>query len=343
MDTYGRCEESDTREWSVRRLRREHVLLKVVGRSSLAHLLSGSTFVDFMADAAAPQTLGSGTPKSRRRSGSSTGHAAEVHTCDSVQQVHTLPPRKEVNIRAFVLATDGELQNRGRGGKGKPGREVGSFVAGDDECLVQITFWSESAKRWYPKIIEWLDATEDGQFPEVEITACQVAAFRHPCSKELRRLQSTPRTQVRKLGASSLVVTPCAAVLTEDADALTVAPLVSCFQGIVSRVESLIHTHEDVPMKEIGVTMANGYEVPVMLYDAQTEEEVATKDAVAVWFGEHRAGLRDRAESKGMVWMFNSSYLLNLGATEKAPKGKPLSIGGSGVEEYAEADEEHPY
>ena len=127
------------------------------------------------------------------------------------------------------------------------------------------------------------------------------------------------------------------------ASALTAAPLVSCFQGIVSRVEGLIHTHEDVPMKEIGVTMANGYEVPVMLYDAQTEEEVETKDAVTVWFGEHRAGLRDRAGSKGMVWVFNSSYLLNLGGTEKAPKGKPLNIGGSGVEEYAEAEEEHPY
>ena len=138
-----------------------------------------------------------------------------------------------------------------------------------------------------------------GSFPEVEITACQVAAFKHPCSKELRRLQSTPRTQVKRMGAAALVVAPCAAVLTEDSEALMAAPLVSCFQGIVSRVESLIRTHEDVPMQEIGVTMANGYEVPVMLYDAQTEEEVQTKDAVAVWFGEHRAGLRDRADSKG--------------------------------------------
>ena len=294
-----------------------------------------------MASAADPPTVGSGAPKRRRRSGSSTGHAAEVQNCDSLQQIHALPPRKEVNIRAFVLATDGELQNRGRGGKGKPGREVGTFVVGDDECLVQITFWSESAKRWYPKIIEWLDATEDGQFPEVEITACQVAAFKHPCSKELRRLQSTPRTQVKRMGAAALVVTPCAAVLTEDSEALMAAPLVSCFQGIVSRVESLIRTHEDVPMQEIGVTMANGYEVPVMLYDAQTEEEVQTKDAVAVWFGEHRAGLRDRADSKGMVWVFNSSYLLNLGATEKMPRGRPLNIGDNGVEAYVEADEEY--
>eukprot|EP00435_Cladocopium_sp_Y103_P075109 s63_g54.t1 len=285
-------------------------------------------------------SLGGGTPKRRRRSGASTANAAEVLTCDSVQQIHLLPERREINVRGFVLATDGELQSRGRGGKGKASKEVGGFVVGDQQCIIQVTLWSESARKFFPKIIEWLDAAEEGKFPEVELTACQVAGFKHPCSKELRRLQSTPRTQVKLLGAAPVVISPCAAILTENAGALMAAPLVSCFQGIISRVESLIHTLEDVPMKEIGVTMKNGFEVPVMLYDIQTEEEVQKKDAVTVWFGEHRAPLPGREGSKGMVWLYSSGYLLNLGMTEGVPRGRPLDIAGNMTEDDLEQDEE---
>ena len=46
--------------------------------------------------------------------------------------------------------------------------------------------------------------------------------------------------------------------------------------------ESIGHTLEDVLLKEIGVTMKNGFEVPVMLYDIQAEEEVKTADEVVL-------------------------------------------------------------
>ena len=39
---------------------------------------------------------------------------------------------------------------------------------------------------------------------------------------------------------------------------------------------------EDVLLKEIGVTMKNGFEVPVRLYDIQAEEEVKTADEVVL-------------------------------------------------------------
>ena len=280
-----------------------------------------------------------GTPKRRRRSGAASHSAVEVLALERVQQVHMLPEKKEVTLQAYILATDGEVQVRGRGGKGGSGREVAGFVAADESSVVQVSLWAEVAKKWGPKVAEWLEMVEDEQFPRIELTACQVVHFRIPCVKELRRLQSTPRTTLKLLGAGPLVIQPSRAVLADNAADLMTAPLISCFQGVVTRVEGLIHSRDDVPMKEIGVTMANGFEVPVMLYGIQTEEEVRTYDGVIVWFGEHRAGLPRQEHSKGMVWLFSSSYLLNLGRAEPPPRGRQLNIGGR-MTDYSEEEVE---
>jgi hypothetical protein len=281
-----------------------------------------------------------GTPKRRRRSGGASHNVTEVLTLERVQQLHVLPEKKEVTFQAYILASDGEVQTRGQGGKGGSGREVAGFVAADETSVVQVSLWAEVAKKWGPKVNEWLDAVEDEQFPHVEVTACQVVHFRVPCAKELRRLQSTPRTTLKLLGAGPLVISPSKGMLADSAAELMAAPLVSCFQGVVTRGESLIHSRDDVPMKEIGVTMANGFEVPVMLYGIQTEEEVRTYDGVTVWFGEHRAGLARQEHSKGMVWLFSSGYLLNLGRAEPPPRGRQLNIGGCMTELAEEGDEE---
>lgn len=277
-----------------------------------------------------------GTPRKRRRSSGASGGGGEILSLDSVREVHIQADRREVSLKGFVLSTDGELEVRGRGGKSGAGKEVGGFVLADQSCLVQVTLWGEVAKKFFPKIQEWLDAAPEPKFPYVEVAVAQVSRFRGPCSKELRRLQSTARTELKLLGSETVEVTPATSVLTENAAELMQAPLVSCFQGTVTRVESLSHTLEDIPMKEIGITMKNGFEVPVMLYGVQTEEEVKQHDVVAVWFGEHRAALPGREGSKGMVWLYASGYLLHLGPGEVVAKGRPLNIAGA----LMEAEEE---
>lgn len=259
------------------------------------------------------------SPKKRRRSVGAAGSVSEVVTAENIRQIHLLQERKEVSVQGYILAVDGELQAR---------REVGSFILADTECLVQVSLWADVAKKMFPKVLEWLDMCEDGKFPQVEVTSCQVCRFRSPCGKELRRLQSTARTTLKLLASGPLLIQPTAAVLTENAADLMTAPFVSCFRGTVSRVEAVTHTREDVPMKEIGVTIASGWEVPVMLFDIQTEEEVKVRDGVVIWFGEHRPGLPGREDSKGYVWLYSSGYLLNLGEKESPVHGRKLNIAG---------------
>ena len=118
------------------------------------------------------------TPKRRRRSGGASHNVTEVLTLERVQQLHVLPEKKEVTFQAYILASDGEVQTRGQGGKGGSGREVAGFVAADETSVVQVSLWAEVAKKWGPKVNEWLDAVEDEQFPHVEVTACQVVHFK---------------------------------------------------------------------------------------------------------------------------------------------------------------------
>eukprot|EP00435_Cladocopium_sp_Y103_P049114 s3057_g14.t1 len=242
--------------------------------------------------------------------------------------------RQEVTLTGFVLATDEALHNSGTKRKGSTAREVGGFLLADGESLIQIALWGEVAKRWFPRLQQWLDQTEEGQFPQVEITACQVSAYRGPTAPQLRRLQSTARTTLRHVDSGPLVIAPSAAMLATSATQLMTSPLVSCFQGVVTRVESLGHTRDDTCLKEIGVTMANGFEVPVMLYGIQAEEDVAVADAVTVWFGESRRALADREGSEGMVWLFSSGYLLNLGQVPPSAPGRPLNIGGAAQQSW---------
>lgn len=70
-----------------------------------------------------------------------------------------------------------------------------------------------------------------------------------------------------------------------------------------------------------------------MLYGVQSEEEVELKDRVAVWFGEGKPPLANRDDSKGMIWLYGSGYLLAMGKTEESYHGKPLDIGRASREE----------
>lgn len=279
----------------------------------------------------------SGTPKKRRRS--TTGALGEVVVLDAIQQVHLQAERLEVTLKGFVLAVDGDVQTRRGGGKG--GKEVGGFILGDQTCLVQVTLWGDAAKKHHPKLGEWLDQAEENKVPYIELSVCQVARFKSPSAKELRRLQSTVRTDIKLLGAHSIVVTPTASILTENAVDLMTAPLVSCFQGAITRVENVTHTLEDVALREVGITMKNGFEVPVMLYAIQAEEPVEQGDAVVVWFGEHRPPLANREGSKGMVWLYASGYLLNIGRVEGTARGRPLNIDAVVTDIPEEEEEEN--
>eukprot|EP00435_Cladocopium_sp_Y103_P065669 s556_g27.t1 len=207
-----------------------------------------------------------------RRSSGAAGGTTDVVTVETVTAAHALAVRQEVTLTGFVLATDEALHHSGTKGKGSTAREVGGFLLADGESLIQIALWGDVAKRWFPRLQQWLDQAEDAQFPQVEITACQVSAYRGPTAPQLRRLQSTARTTLRHLDTAPLVIAPSAAMMVTSATQLMTAPLVSCFQGVVTRVESLGHTRDDMCLKEIGITMGNGFEVPVMLYGIQAEE-----------------------------------------------------------------------
>ena len=269
-----------------------------------------------------------GTPKKRRRSSGSHTPVAEVVTLDNVTQVHTQPIRKEVTLKGWVLATDNEVK-KGQPGKAGVRRDVGGFILADGQALVQISLWGDIASKTFPQLISWLDEAEEATFPEVEVSAVQVGGHKVPCATELRRLMSTARTVVKRIGSGTPSITPAKQLLTETAAKMMQAPQTVCFQGVVTRVESVAHTQDDIALKEIGVTMKNGFEVPVMLYALQAEEEVNKDEGVVIWFGEAKAALRHREDSKGLVWVYNSGYVLNLGAMEPVGRGRPMLIGTS--------------
>lgn len=277
-----------------------------------------------------------GSPKKRRRSGSDGpgGSSREQVTVDKLEEIHRLRARTEVNFSGHVLAADETVHKRDTYVRGTcTQREVAGFIAADASCLVQVALWGEVAQKYFESLTKALNEAEDGVFPRIEVTACQVTTVKHPEGTSLRRLASTARTTVKLLGPTPLTISPSPRVLTTSAADLMHVPQVSCFMGVVSRLEARIFSQEDVGMREIGISMQNGYEVPVMLYGVQSEEEVELKDRVAVWFGEGKPPLANRDDSKGMIWLYGSGYLLAMGKTEESYHGKPLDIGRASREE----------
>ncbi|CAK9103484.1 unnamed protein product [Durusdinium trenchii] len=267
---------------------------------------------------------------------------AEVETCEQsaadeergeqrvtarkLEEIHRLRARTEVNFSGHVLAADETVQKRDTFVRGAcTQREVAGFIAADASCLVQVALWGEVAQKYFESLTKALNEAEDGVFPRIEVTACQVATLKHPEGTSLRRLASTARTTVKLLEPTPLTISPSPRVLTTSAADLMHVPQVSCFMGVVSRLEARVFSQEDVGMREIGISMQNGYEVPVMLYGVQSEEEVELKDRVAVWFGEGKPPLANRDDSKGMIWLW--------GKPRKATKADVRSDGASRSEE----------
>ena len=279
-----------------------------------------------------------GSPKKRRRSGSDgpAGSSREQVTVSKLEEIHRLRARTEVNFSGHVLAADETVQKRDTFVRGAcTQREVAGFIAADASCLVQVALWGDVAKKYFESLTKALDEAADGVFPRIEVTACQVTTVKHPEGTSLRRLASTARTTVKLLESTPLTISPSPRVLTTSAADLMHVPQVSCFMGVVSRLEARVFSQEDVGMREIGISTQNGYEVPVMLYGVQSEEEVELRDRVAVWFGEGKPPLANRDDSKGMIWLYGSGYLLALGKTEESDQGRPLDIGRASLEEDA--------
>lgn len=266
-----------------------------------------------------------GTPTKRRRSG---GVVSAPTTVDDLKLLHQMATRQEVTVEGFNLAMDEKLHRGNTTGKEKKGRDVAGLMLADTGALMQLTLWGDVASKNFPHLTDLLAATDDGAFPKVRVAGAQIIGFKGPTAPSLRRLQSTPRTSITHLDTQKVTVSPALQLLTESATVLMAVPLVSCFKGVVTRLSNVIHTRDDVAMKEIGVTMVNGFEVPVMLYGAQAEEDVEHLDMVSIWFGESRRALPDHEESKGMIWLFESGYLLKLGRAGPIAAGRPMVIGG---------------
>ena len=289
--------------------------------SVVVFLLDHEVGVVLSSHASAMAATFEGSPKKRRRSGSDgpAGSSREQVTARKLEEIHRLRARTEVNFSGHVLAADETVQKRDTFVRGAcTQREVAGFIAADASCLVQVALWGEVAQKYFESLTKALNEAEDGVFPRIEVTACQVATLKHPEGTSLRRLASTARTTVKLLEPTPLTISPSPRVLTTSAADLMHVPQVSCFMGVVSRLEARVFSQEDVGMREIGISMQNGYEVPVMLYGVQSEEEVELKDRVAVWFGEGKPPLANRDDSKGMIWLW--------GKPRKATKADPWTL-----------------
>ena len=84
-------------------------------------------------------------------------------------------------------------------------------------------------------------------------------------------------------------------LLVESAPNMMQANQVVCFKGTVTRVEAEIYSQEDIGMVEVGVTMKNGFEVPIMLHGVQSEEPPVKHERIC---------LPERQGSKGLVWLY---------------------------------------
>ena len=73
--------------------------------------------------------------------------------------------KKEVAFKGYVLAADHQVETRAGFGRKGAGRDVARFLLGDENAVVQVALWGDAAKEWSGKIVQWLDATEDGEFP----------------------------------------------------------------------------------------------------------------------------------------------------------------------------------
>ena len=54
------------------------------------------------------------------------------------------------------------METRAGFGRKGAGRDVARFLLGDENAVVQVALWGDAAKKWFGKIVQWLEATEDG-------------------------------------------------------------------------------------------------------------------------------------------------------------------------------------
>jgi len=54
------------------------------------------------------------------------------------------------------------VETRAGFGRKGAGRDVARFLLGDENAVVQVALWGDAAKKWFGKIVQWLEATEDG-------------------------------------------------------------------------------------------------------------------------------------------------------------------------------------
>ena len=269
-----------------------------------------------------------GAVKKRRRStGESSGAGQQdVRELQSILAVHTCPVKKHVVLEGCVVAADQEVETRAGLGRKGGGREVAGFLLADENAIVQVALWGEQAKTLFPKLVAWLEGGEDGEFPRVRLAHVQVSHVKAGGGVSLRRLQSTPRTTLEKLGDATITIQPAPELLVENAATMMQPKQVVCFRGTVTRVESKIYSQDDIGMVEIGVTMRNGFEVPVMLYGVQSEEPPVKHEKICLWFGEAKEALPDREGSKGFVWLYGSGFILSCGGGEPLVSGRPMDI-----------------